>query len=92
MKIRLRRGKICGPVPTYGVCGGDNRIGTVMRSALPMRRRPWTFFPYAQHGELPEYRLRDLRKAIQRQVDRGTFGTFGKLTAPKAPGRASRAR
>ncbi len=78
MKIRLRRGKVRDPVPAYGVYVGDSRIGTVMRSALPMRRRPWTFFPYAEHGELREYRLRDLRRAIQRRVDRGTFGTFGK--------------
>jgi len=78
MNIRLRRGKVRGAVPVYGVYVGDNQIGTVMQSALPVRRRPWTFFPYAEHGELREYRLRDLRKAIQRRVDRGTFGTFGK--------------
>ena len=78
MKIRLRRGKFCDRVPAYGVYVGDSRIGTIMRSALPMHRRPWTFFPYAEHGELKEYRLRDLRRAIQRRVDRGTFGTFEK--------------
>ena len=78
MNIRLRRGKVRDPVPVYGVYVGDSRIGTVMRNALPMHPKPWTFFPYAEHGELRKHRLRDLRKAIQRRVDRGTFGTFGK--------------